>query len=66
MTRNMGLDDRLIRLIVSVAVLAMFWIFASPYKYVTLVALFPLGTALLGYCPVYTHLGIDTHRGRSS
>jgi len=65
-TRNMGLDDRFIRLVVSVAVLAMFWIFASPWKYLTLVALFPLGTAILGYCPVYTTLGIDTHRGRSS
>jgi hypothetical protein len=62
----MGLDDRFIRLIVSVAALAMFWIFASPWKYLTLVALFPLGTAILGYCPVYTTLGISTRRQRSS
>ena len=66
MPRNMGLDDRFIRLVVSVALLAMFWILPSPWKYLVLVALFPLGTAILGYCPAYTLFGIDTRRGHSA
>jgi hypothetical protein len=63
--RNIGPFDRLIRLVVGIVVLGLFGALSAPWKYVTLLGLLPLGTALTGHCPVYSALGIDT-RGRAA
>jgi hypothetical protein len=58
--RNIGSFDRLIRLVVGVVLLGLFGALTGPWKYVTLLGLLPLGTALTGHCPVYSKLRIDT------
>jgi hypothetical protein len=63
MTRNIGTLDRILRLILGVLVLGLFGALTPPWKYLTLLGLIPVGTALTGNCPLYTVLGIDT-RGR--
>ena len=44
-------------------ILGLFGAVDAPWKYLTLLGLIPVGTALTGNCPLYTVLGIDT-RGR--
>ena len=63
MTRNIGTLDRALRLIIGFVILGLFGALAAPWKYLTLLGLIPVGTALTGNCPLYTVLGIDT-RGR--
>jgi hypothetical protein len=60
MTRNMGLFDRAFRLVLGILVLGLYGALEPPFRYLTLLGLIPLGTALLGSCPMYTLLGIST------
>ena len=60
MTRNVGFVDRVIRLVLSVGILGLFGALSAPWKYFTLLGLIPLASALSGWCPVYSLLGIDT------
>jgi len=62
MTRNLGMLDRGIRLVVGLMILGLYGALEPPLRYLTLVGLIPLGTALLGSCPIYTLLGFSTRR----
>lgn len=59
---NVGRVDRVIRLIVGVLILGLYGAVEPPLKYLTLLGLIPVGTALTGTCPLYTLLGISTCR----
>jgi hypothetical protein len=68
MDRNVGILDRIIRAVVGILLLGLYGALEPPLKYATLIGLIPLGTAILGSCPLYTLLGISTrrrHRPRS-
>ncbi|ABQ35769.1 MAG: DUF2892 domain-containing protein [Bradyrhizobium sp.] len=58
MTQNIGKIDRLIRIIVGLAILSLTII--GPQTLWGLLGLIPLGTALIGWCPPYAMLGINT------
>jgi hypothetical protein len=57
MTRNLGVTERVLRLIAGVIILGLFGALPSPWRYLTLIGLLPLGTALTGHCPLYRALG---------
>jgi len=57
MFRNLGIAERVARVIVGLGVLGLYGALDSPWKYVTLIGLIPLGTGLVGHCPVYRALG---------
>ena len=58
MTPNVGRIDRLLRIIVGLAVLSLTVV--GPQTMWGLLGLIPLGTALVGWCPPYAMLGINT------
>ncbi len=62
MKRNIGTADRALRLVVGVLALGLYGALDGPWKYLALVGLIPVGTALTGNCPLYTLLGISTCR----
>lgn len=62
MTRNTGALDRLFRGVVGVLLLGLYGALDPPLKYVTLLGLVPLATALSGFCPLYHVLGVSTRR----
>ena len=58
MRTNIGTVDRVLRVILGLVLVVLYsvgWI--GPWG---LIGLVPLGTAILGYCPVYQVLGIHT------
>lgn len=59
MTRNMHGWDRVLRFVVGVAALSFYGALDAPWKYLTILGLIPIGTALIGWCPLYTLLGIS-------
>jgi hypothetical protein len=52
MTRKMATTERVIHLVVGILVLGLFGALPSPWKYLTLIGLVPLGAAIVGSCPV--------------
>lgn len=62
MTHNVGTLDRALRAIVGVVLIAL--VFVGPQTPWGWIGLIPLGSALVGFCPLYTLLGIRTCRPR--
>ena len=65
MKQNMGIVDRIIRLVIAAAivVLIVLNVFSVPLAVVLgIVAAVFTGTSLLGLCPIYLPLGISTKK----
>ncbi len=58
MKTNTGNIDRILRAIVGLVLLSL--VFIGPQTLWGLVGLVPLLTAIIGFCPAYTLLGINT------
>lgn len=58
MTQNEGTLDRVIRIVLGLALLSM--VFVGPHSWFGLVGLLPLATGLVGFCPLYRLLGLRT------
>jgi hypothetical protein len=56
MLRNLGMIERAARIIAGLVILGLYGALDAPWKYVTLIGLLPLGTGLVGHCPVYKAL----------
>jgi hypothetical protein len=57
MVRNVGTIERITRVTIGILLLGLYGALPAPWSYLTLLGLIPLGTGLLGYCPVYRTLG---------
>ena len=60
MQANVGGIDRTLRIVVGLAILAMWFVVEGPTRWWTLVGLVPLVTGLVGWCPAYQLLGMKT------
>jgi len=58
MNRNEGTLDRVVRVVLGLALLAL--VFVGPKSWWGLIGLVPLVTGLVGYCPLYGLLGFRT------
>lgn len=57
---NEGTFDRTIRIILGLALVSL--VFAGPKSLWGLFGLVPLGTGLIGFCPLYRLVGLSTCR----
>jgi hypothetical protein len=57
MSHNIGRIERVVRLIVGVLILGLYGALPTPWRYLALVGLLPLGSGLTGFCPIYAQLG---------
>jgi len=64
MKANVGTIDRAIRFALGLALLCLLFILDGGIKYIGLIGIVPLATALLRFCPLYVPLGISTNRRR--
>jgi hypothetical protein len=62
MLRNVGSADRAVRIALGIGLLAM--VFVGPQTPWGWLGLIPLGTALVGWCPLYAMFGISSYRTR--
>lgn len=62
MTSNVGGIDKILRIIVGLALIAFALLAPATisWSWVGWLGVVPLGTALLGFCPAYTLLGLNT------
>jgi Inner membrane protein YgaP-like, transmembrane domain len=57
---NLGTVDRVIRLLLGVLLLGLYGALESPWKYITLLGLVLVATALSSFCPFYRLIGWST------
>ena len=62
MKSNVGTIDRTLRVLVGVALLSLLGIAEGNLRWIGLLGIVPLATALLGFCPLYSLLGISSCR----
>ena len=60
MKPNVVTTDRIVRIVIGVAILSLIFILEGNARWWGLIGLVPIGTALFGYCPPYAWLGINT------
>jgi hypothetical protein len=65
MKQNVGGIDKVVRIIAGLALLSMLFLVEGSAKWFGLIGLVPLGTALIGWCPLYTLLGLSTCPAKS-
>ena len=60
MRKNVGAADKVVRVIVGLALLSVLFLARGNARYLGLIGLIPLVTALVGWCPAWTLLGVNT------
>ena len=60
MNKNVGTIDKVLRVVLGLALLAYVVLGSGSLRFIGLVGIVPLLTALVGSCPVYTLLGLST------
>lgn len=64
MTQNIGNIERVIRVVVGLALVSM--AFIGPKNMWFLLGAIPLATGLIGWCPPYAMLGINTCKNKEA
>jgi hypothetical protein len=60
MKTNVGGIDKIARILLGVILLSLVVVLEGGARWLGLIGLVPLLTALVGYCPLYTVLGVST------
>ncbi len=60
MNVNVGGADKLVRIIGGVGVLSLLFLLKGDARLLGLIGIVPLATGLVGYCPLYSILGLNT------
>ena len=68
MTANVGTADRIVRILIGLALLSLVAFLEGGVRWFGLIGLVPIATALIGWCPAYAPFGINTcarHEGKA-
>jgi hypothetical protein len=60
MTKNVGGIDRILRIIVGLGVLSLYFVLDGNTRYFALIGLVPLVTGTFSFCPLYPVVGFTT------
>ncbi|MGA7799499.1 MAG: DUF2892 domain-containing protein [Gammaproteobacteria bacterium] len=58
MGKNVGSIDRALRIIIGLGLISL--VFVGPHTYWGWIGIIPLATALMGWCPLYSLIGVKT------
>lgn len=57
---NMDKVEKVIRMVVGLGMLSLVFILRDPSRFFGLIGIIPLTTGIVGTCPIYSLLGINT------
>lgn len=60
MKQNIGKIDKIVRVVVGLGLLSLLFILDGDARWLGLIGLIPLGTAAIGFCPLYPLVGMNT------
>ena len=62
MKRNVGQLDRIIRIVLGLAVLSLFFLLDGGLRWISVLGLVFIVTGVINFCPLYLPFGINTHK----
>lgn len=60
MNINVGVVDKVVRIVVGLGLLSLVFVLEGNVRWLGLIGIVPLATGLIGYCPLYSVLGLST------
>ena len=60
MTANVGGTDRILRIVVGLVLLSLFFVLEGNARFLALLGLVMIATGVFRFCPAYTLLGMNT------
>ena len=60
MTRNIGPVDKVVRIVLGLMLLSLIFVLQGDLRWLGLIGVVPLLTALIGNCPLYSVFGFST------
>ncbi len=60
MKTNVGSADKIVRIVVGIGLLSLFFILEGNMKFLGLIGIVPIATALMSWCPLYSVIGVNT------
>ena len=60
MKNNVGSADKIVRILLGLGLLSLLFLLEAPMKYLGLIGFVLLLTSLMGWCPLYSLVGINT------
>jgi len=60
MAMNVGGIDRVVRIVAGIGLLGLFFVLEGSARWLGLIGIVPLVTGLMGYCPLYSLIGVNT------
>ncbi len=62
MQKNVGSTDKVIRWIIGLILLSLLFFLEGGVRYIGLIGLIPILTAIVGFCPLYTLFKLNTNK----
>lgn len=62
MQKNVGGIDKIIRVVIGLALLSLLFILEGNIRWLGLIGIVPLLTVVIGWCPVYSLVGVNTRK----
>lgn len=62
MKPNVGSTERIIRIIVGLALLSLWFVLSGNLRYLSLIGLIPLLTAAVRWCPLWAMFRVNTNK----
>lgn len=60
MTANIGRTDKIIRIVIGLLLLSLFFVLPDESRWLAVVGLLPIATTVFSFCPLYRLLGMST------
>ncbi|MEH7884671.1 DUF2892 domain-containing protein [Bacillus sp. JJ1609] len=66
MTANVGEIDQIIRIVLGLILISLFFLLDGSLKYIGIIGLVLVLTSFIKFCPLYTLFGINTKKAKNS
>ncbi len=60
MSANVGATDRILRFVVGLVLISLWWLAPAPWHWVAVLGVVMVFTAVVRFCPAYTLFGVNT------
>jgi len=64
--KNIGRIDKRVRIVLGILLLSLFFFLSGGWRWISVLGIVLIGTALINFCPLYLPFGINTAKRKSN